>query len=391
MNFFLKLNLFLIFIIFFNLQTFAQISEKLIGEQIWMTSNLNTSKFQNGDPIYEAKTKAQWDKASEDKKPAWCYYQNNAQNGVIYGKLYNWYAINDSRGLASIGWHIPSKSEWLELINYLKKGNNDVCEILKTKTGWKQYEYGGKEVGLDCNYCKGTGKIFSKLNYKYVMCPWCYGRGGNRRYVQKRTISGNGINSSGFAAKPGSLRYDDGDFNKYIGELGVWWTSSLAESDKLLAYYIYFDNEDSNPTIEEIDKGYGNAVRLVKDKSKEALEKEREISKSIIGSPIKVYNIEVAQYDFPKEMNWDDAKKACEALGEGWRLPTLDELNILYQNKDKIALSMYGYYWSSREDGGYSSWVWVKNLVSGYQDSFRKSTANHVRAIRDFNYLKSPE
>ena len=56
-------------LLIFNLQSFAQINEKLIGDRIWMTSNLNISKFQNGDPIYEAKTKAQWNKASKDKKP----------------------------------------------------------------------------------------------------------------------------------------------------------------------------------------------------------------------------------------------------------------------------------------------------------------------------------
>ena len=72
--------------------------EVKIGEQNWMTSNLNVSKFQNGDPIFEAKTKAQWQKAHEDKKPAWCYFENDDLNGEKYGKLYNWFAVNDLRG-----------------------------------------------------------------------------------------------------------------------------------------------------------------------------------------------------------------------------------------------------------------------------------------------------
>ena len=58
--------------------------------------------------------------------------------------------------------------------------------------------------------------------------------------------------------------------------------------------------------------------------------------KNIIGKPIKIGNIEVAQYNFPKKMDWNDAKKACARLGAGWRLPTKDELNLLYQKKDKI-------------------------------------------------------
>jgi len=59
-------------------------------------------------------------------------------------------------------------------------------------------------------------------------------------------------------------------------------------------------------------------------------------SDSIIGKPIRIRNLEVAQNDFPKEMTWYDAKKACTDLGNGWRLPTKDELNLLYINKDKI-------------------------------------------------------
>ena len=80
--------------------------------------------------------------------------------------------------------------------------------------------------------------------------------------------------------------------------------------------------------------------------------------KNIIGKPIKIGNIEVAQYDFPKEMNWDDAKKACTELGTGWRLPNNDELELIDENMNKILLAnrrnkigwlAQGYYWSSTE------------------------------------------
>ena len=69
----------------------------------------------------------------------------------------------------------------------------------------------------------------------------------------------------------------------------------------------------------------------------------------LIGTPIKISNLEVAQHDFPKEMNLEGAKKACSRLGDGWRLPTRDELNILYQNKDKIGGFAGYFYWSSAE------------------------------------------
>ena len=78
---------------------------------------------------------------------------------------------------------------------------------------------------------------------------------------------------------------------------------------------------------------------------------------NIIGRPIKLDNLEVAQHDFPKSMNWDDAKAACAKLGEGWRLPTKDELNLLYQNKDKIGgFSAAVSYWSSTEGNGFLPW-----------------------------------
>ena len=81
---------------------------KTIGQQEWIVQNLNTSTFRNGDEIYHAKTDKEWIKAGMEKKPAWCYYKNNPANGEKYGKLYNFYAINDKRGLAPEGYHIPT-------------------------------------------------------------------------------------------------------------------------------------------------------------------------------------------------------------------------------------------------------------------------------------------
>jgi hypothetical protein len=109
---------------------------------------------------------------------------------------------------------------------------------------------------------------------------------------------------------------------------------------------------------------------------------------SVIGEPITVGNFLVAQNDFPKRMNWDDAKRACANLGRGWRLPTKDELNILYQNRDKIGGHPNESYISSTEsDRGFKkAFAWSQSFrdgkkVEGYKDT---NWNYHVRAIRTF-------
>jgi uncharacterized protein (TIGR02145 family) len=116
-------------------QPFNQVK---IGRHVWMAENLNVDKFRNGDPIPQAKTLEEWDSAREKKQPAWCYYNNEPANGMKYGKLYNWYAVNDERGLAPEGWHIPSDAEWTILTNFLG-GEKVAGKKLKSTTGWEGY------------------------------------------------------------------------------------------------------------------------------------------------------------------------------------------------------------------------------------------------------------
>jgi uncharacterized protein (TIGR02145 family) len=106
-----------------------------IGEQIWMAKNLDVESFRNGDKILECKSAEEWEAAGENKTPAWCYYDFAAFNGKKYGKLYNWYAVNDERGLSPEGWHIPSDEEWSILINYV--GKSDAGFKLKDKNTWR--------------------------------------------------------------------------------------------------------------------------------------------------------------------------------------------------------------------------------------------------------------
>ena len=105
--------------------------------------------------------------------------------------------------------------------------------------------------------------------------------------------------------------------------------------------------------------------------------------KNIIGQPIKIGNLEIAQYDFPDRMNWNDAKKACAALGDGWRLPTYKELNILYQNKVAIGGFEFNNYWSSTElaiDTG----AWDQSFIIGNYNDSNKDNLKYFRAVRAF-------
>ena len=108
----------------------------------------------------------------------------------------------------------------------------------------------------------------------------------------------------------------------------------------------------------------------------------KELINKIIGNPTKIENLEVVQFDFPDKMNWTDAKAASEELGNGWRLPSKDELNILYENKDKIGNFEGTYYWSLTEANN-SNFAWNQDFFFGTQkDHYNKNNTLSVRAIK---------
>ena len=150
-----------------------------IGTQVWMTKNLDVSTFRNGDPILQVKSNEEWIKAGKEGKPAWCYYKNKKKNGKKYGKLYNWHAVNDSRGLAPTGWHIPTYAEWTILSDYLG-GEDAAGKKMKSTRGWND--------------------------------------------------EGNGTNSSGFSCLPGGARGSSGGYYS-IGYYGDWWSASEGRTD----------------------------------------------------------------------------------------------------------------------------------------------------------------
>ncbi len=121
--------------------------EVKIGSQVWMSQNLDTDKFNNGDAIPQAKTAAEWVEAAAKKTPAWCYYENDSNYGLKYGKLYNFYAVNDPRGMAPKGWHIPTEPEFTALVKLL--GNAESGLKLKGISGWGTKAKGTNESGFN--------------------------------------------------------------------------------------------------------------------------------------------------------------------------------------------------------------------------------------------------
>jgi uncharacterized protein (TIGR02145 family) len=193
----------------------------VIGSQVWMTKNLQINHFRNGDLIPEAITAEEWMKADQDGKPAWCHYDNksiqpDAENGSKYGKLYNWHAVNDPRGLAPQGWHIPTDAEWTVLIDALG-GVKSALKQLKAASSWIK---------------KGW---------------WS---------------NGNGSNESGFSALPGGIRSDQGAFLG-IGERGYWW--SATELGAFFAWYRSLGFGDDPVKRDYHGKGNGFSVRCLKD------------------------------------------------------------------------------------------------------------------------------
>jgi uncharacterized protein (TIGR02145 family) len=89
---------------------------------LWMTRNLDVATYSNGVAIQQATDPFEWESLATTETGAWCYYNFDSANGPIYGKLYNWYAVNDSRGLAPAGYHIPTNAEMTILKNFLNPG-----------------------------------------------------------------------------------------------------------------------------------------------------------------------------------------------------------------------------------------------------------------------------
>ena len=101
----------------------------------WQEANLDVSHYRNGDTIIEARTNEEWAACNSKGQGCWCHLFNDSNNRRKYGKLYNWYAVKDARGLAPEGWHIPSKEEWSKLVKNLG-GEPAAGKKMKNLNGW---------------------------------------------------------------------------------------------------------------------------------------------------------------------------------------------------------------------------------------------------------------
>ena len=182
-----------------------------IGTQKWMTRNLDVVRYRNGDSIPNIIDNTDW---SNLNTGAYSNYDNSLLNGAFYGKLYNWYTLDDPRGLAPVGWHIPTDDEWTTLANYL----------------------GGDLVG------------------------------GGKMKVEGTTIwaapNTGADNTSGFTALPAGNRAPNGPYN-YIGNYTYWW-SSIQQTITTARIRIVNFASAGVPSATDA-KNSGLSVRCIKD------------------------------------------------------------------------------------------------------------------------------
>ena len=182
--------------------------------QVWTTKNLDVDHYRNGDKIPQVTDPTEWENLTTG---AWCYFNNDPLMGQIYGKLYNGYAVKDSRGLAPKGWHVPNVDEWNTFIAYA----------------------GGME------YAGGKLKEKGSLHWQYP----------NVEATDKYS----------FAALPGGVRRYDGTFAN-VNKCCCMWTSTEQEvygTLRLMCTLMYSDS--SKIFIDIPNLGYGMSVRCVKD------------------------------------------------------------------------------------------------------------------------------
>jgi uncharacterized protein (TIGR02145 family) len=181
-----------------------------IGSMIWTGKNLDVAHYRNGDSIPEIKDPQEWAKL---KTGAWCYIDNKQENGATYGKLYNWYAVNDPRGLAPEGWHVATDAEWSAL----------------------EEVFGGME--------KAGGALKSSILW--------------------REQKSDGNKKSGFEALPAGARRDsDGDFMQPGEYSRLWSSTESAEKSAWSRSLGYFDTALRRG---KVNKHTGFSVRCVKD------------------------------------------------------------------------------------------------------------------------------
>jgi uncharacterized protein (TIGR02145 family) len=179
-----------------------------IGTQCWFQENLKTTTYRNGDVIPNIQDGGEWSALDQNQTGAWASYNNSPSNEDTYGKLYNWYAVDDARALCPSGWNVPTDPEWTQLTDLLG-GTSVAGYSLKSTTGWYS----------------------------------------------------NGSNSSGFTALPGGYRSSGGGFSN--SSIGYFWSSSVQGGSS--AWSRVLDNFSSYVSRNYYNQHYGVSVRCLRD------------------------------------------------------------------------------------------------------------------------------
>ncbi|HRW62201.1 MAG TPA: FISUMP domain-containing protein [Bacteroidales bacterium] len=176
-----------------------------IGNQEWMAENLKVIRFQNGDPIYQAKSEDDW--YNYGSGPVWCIYENNDEYGKKYGRIYNWAAVTDSRGLAPEGWRIPNDADWDALADFL--GGFKIAGIkLKSTTDWNDYRGGTNESGF--NGLPGGRKAINNTFYDMGNAAYFYSSSNDRigqGFKEYCLLRGNNLLNIGYGNANFDARY----------------------------------------------------------------------------------------------------------------------------------------------------------------------------------------
>jgi uncharacterized protein (TIGR02145 family) len=189
--------------------------------QEWMAENLRTTVYANGDLISNITVNTQWRNLSTG---AWVYNNNDSQNNNPYGKLYNWYAVADSRNLCPTGWHVPTDSDWSAFVNYLDP-NADGGNV----------------------YPNIAGDKMKSIGYQY----WPFSNSG-------------ATNESRFSGLPGGSRDLLGAFGG-LGFSGQWWSSTEDFFTPDYAIVRILQHIHGSVSTNTISKQYGLSVRCLKD------------------------------------------------------------------------------------------------------------------------------
>lgn len=205
----------------------AHFDTVMIGGQEWMTKNLDVAHFRNGDPIPEIRDNEEWKQAVLDGKPAWCYYDNDPANGKVFGKLYNYHATTDVRGLIPEGWRWPTNEDWKRL----------ELEIWPTLGDWPPTLY-DSNVG----YSKGT-IVISK---------------GGASHGVAEAMQNAGFNEVGCGER--------GDHGYFDATCTPWWWNS-----GMILYWFYIGARDElyrrdDPTVWPSLRPYrSGGIKCVRD------------------------------------------------------------------------------------------------------------------------------